>query len=227
MSIPIRLQPQPYVVPPCVAELEVLFADGAIVVVHKPSGLLSVPGKDARNADSVYTRLLAEHDELFVVHRLDLSTSGIMLLALSKTVAGELGKQFQARTVSKRYVAVVDGLINTDEGQVNLPIICDWPNRPVQKVCYETGKSALTYFRVLARDDQLKQTRVELVPHTGRSHQLRIHMRELGHPILGCEMYAPDAICYAAERLLLHAEYLSFQHPVLNTHMEFQLPAEF
>lgn len=213
MSIPLHLRTKPYIVPPCLVELETLYADEHIVVVNKPSGLLSVPGRLPENNDSVYTRLQQQYDHLWVVHRLDLDTSGIMVLALSKTAASSFGRQFQQRTIYKRYGAVVDGLVAEDQGEIDLPLICDWPNRPLQKVCQETGKASLTSFQVLARDKQNGTTQVALTPHTGRAHQLRVHMQAIGHSILGCDMYASDDVCLASERLLLHAWELGFVHP--------------
>lgn len=227
MPVPFRLQPSPYIVPPCEESLAILYCDDDVIVVNKPSGLLSVPGRDPRNHDSVLTRVREHYPSAQVVHRLDLVTSGLMVLALHKTAAGHLGKQFAARTVGKCYVAVVAGLVEHDEGEVDLPIICDWPNRPVQKICFATGKAALTSYRVMQRDHERQQTRLALVPHTGRSHQLRIHMRELGHPILGCEIYAPDHVCYAADRLLLHAEQLSFQPLDADERLAFTCKADF
>lgn len=227
MSTPLRFQPKPYIVPVCQEPLTTLYADDDVVVVHKPAGLLSVPGRDPLNHDSVLSRLQADYVQPIIVHRLDMSTSGVMVIALHKAAAGALGKQFEARTVGKRYVAVVDGLVESNGGELDWPLVCDWPNRPLQMVCYTHGKPALTVYTVLQRDVDQQRTRVSLVPHTGRSHQLRVHMRELGHAILGCELYAPDAACYAAERLLLHAEHLAFVHPVTAEPLSFECPADF
>jgi tRNA pseudouridine32 synthase/23S rRNA pseudouridine746 synthase len=142
-----------------------------------------------------------------------MDTSGVMVLALSKEAHRQLSRQFEQRQTSKRYIAVVDGMVADNEGRIELPIITDWPNRPLQKVDFESGKAALTLYRVLNRDRQNHCSRLELTPVTGRSHQLRIHLAELGHPIRGCSFYAPAAAQQAANRLQLHASELRFTHP--------------
>lgn len=217
MGTPFRLQPKPYIVPPCTAELEILATDAHFVVVNKPPGLLSVPGRDHRNRDSVYSRLLEQDLNPVIVHRLDLETSGLMVVGRTPLAASRLGWQFQHRKVHKRYVAVVDGLAEADAGEIDLPLIVDWQNRPLQKICHDTGKAALTRWAVLERNQSGNTTRVSLEPVTGRSHQLRVHMMAIGHPIVGCQFYAPDAVCTASSRLLLHAEALSFKHPESDT----------
>lgn len=227
MGTPFRLQPKPYIVPPCTAELEVMATDEHFVVVKKPPGLLSVPGRDPRNRDSVYTRLLEQSLNPVIVHRLDLETSGLMVVGRTPLAASRLGWQFQHRKVDKRYVAVVDGLMETDSGDIDLPLIVDWENRPLQKICHATGKPALTRWRVLARDPDLQRTRVQLEPVTGRSHQLRVHMMAIGHPIVGCQFYAPDAVCMASDRLLLHAAGLQFMHPASESALEFSADPAF
>lgn len=227
MGTPFRLQPRPYIVPPCAAELEILATDTHYVVVNKPPGLLSVPGRDPRNRDSVYARLLEQGLDPVIVHRLDLETSGLMVVGRTPLAASRLGWQFQHRKVKKRYIAIVDGLVEADSGEVDLPLIVDWENRPLQKVCHQTGKQALTRWAVLGRDHAGRQTRLELEPVTGRSHQLRVHMMAIGHPIMGCQFYAPDDICRASERLLLHAEQLTFTHPATDTMTGFKRAAEF
>lgn len=227
MGTPFRLQPRPYIVPPCAAELEVLATDTHYVVVNKPPGLLSVPGRDPRNRDSVYARLLEQGLDPVIVHRLDLETSGLMVVGRTPLAASRLGWQFQHRKVKKRYIAIVDGLVEADHGEVDLPLIVDWDNRPLQKICHDTGKASLTRWAALGRDAENARTRLSLEPVTGRSHQLRVHMMAIGHPIIGCQLYAPDAICEASPRLLLHAEQLCFAHPATESQLAFEAPATF
>lgn len=227
MGTPFRLQPKPYIVPPCTTELEVLATDEHFVVVNKPPGLLSVPGRDPRNRDSVHSRLLEQDLNPVIVHRLDLETSGLMVVGRTPLAASRLGWQFQHRKVHKRYVAVVDGLVEADSGEVDLPLIVDWENRPLQKTCHETGKAALTRWQVLERNASEQRTRVELQPVTGRSHQLRVHMMAIGHPIVGCQFYAPDTVCRASERLLLHAAELIFRHPETDADVRHNAEATF
>ncbi|MFV0332487.1 MAG: RluA family pseudouridine synthase [Tropicimonas sp.] len=188
----------------------VLHRDGHLLVVDKPSGLLSVPGKGAHLADCLLSRLEAAFPGTLLVHRLDRDTSGVMVFALSRLAQRHLGLQFERRHLSKTYVALVCGQVPQESGVIDLPLIADWPNRPRQMVDHLRGKSARTVWRVLARE--ARATRVELMPETGRSHQLRVHMAELGHPILGDPLYAP-AQARAAPRLMLHAESLTLRHP--------------
>jgi len=205
---------------PPTGPLQFLFHDTEIIVVVKPSGLLSVPGRGAEKADCVAARLGA-----LTVHRLDMETSGVMALAKTSEAQSALSRQFEARTVEKAYVAVVAGRVQPDAGEVDLPLITDWPNRPRQKVCFETGKPSLTRWRVLRREDA--STRMALMPVTGRTHQLRVHMAELGHPILGDSLYAPPDVKAAAPWLLLHAETLAFEHPSTHQRMHFRAQASF
>lgn len=191
--------------------LNILHRDEHILVLSKPAGLLSVPGKGADVQDSLETRAKAEFPEALLVHRLDMDTSGVFIMAMNKQAQRNLGLQFERRKTEKRYIARVAGVVEGDEGKIDLPLRCDWPNRPLQMVCYEHGKPAQTSWRVLERGDD--STLVELTPITGRSHQLRVHMLELGHPILGDCFYAPDAVFDAAPRLLLHAQKLQLHHP--------------
>lgn len=212
--------------PPLIPWITQLYCDEQIIVVNKQSGLLSVPGKALEHQDSIITRLL--RDFLFVesVHRLDMATSGVMVVALTKHAERELKRQFREREPKKSYVARVFGHPKEDHGSVALPLICDWPNRPKQKVCLETGKLALTYYEVLERSPN-NTSRVKLTPLTGRSHQLRVHMHALGHPILGDKFYAPAEIKTQAERLLLHAESLTLTHPTTGKNMTFSCVADF
>lgn len=191
--------------------------DDSLLVAEKPAGLLSVPGRLPENQDCLVSRLQVLYPDALTVHRLDQVTSGLMLYARGKVMQAALSAQFEKRVVSKRYEAVVRGGIEGDAGEVALPLICDWPNRPRQMVDFERGKPALTRWRVLDRDLQLQRTRVELEPVTGRSHQLRLHMASLGHPIVGDVMYGAQP----AERVQLHACRLQFVHPVSGQVVEF------
>ncbi|WP_166643012.1 pseudouridine synthase [Alcanivorax sp. 24] len=228
---PVRLprarQPEHYIVPRCHEEVVILHRDDHLLVVNKPAFLLSVPGRAPENKDCVIRRLAVDFPEIRLVHRLDLDTSGIMVFALTREAQSQLSRAFQQRRVFKEYQAVVDGLVEYGDGAVDLPLIADWPNRPLQKVCFETGKVALTQWKVLERDTVRGRTRLRLRPVTGRSHQLRIHCRELGHPILGCDLYAPEAVLAASERLLLHAHKLAFNHPHTGLWSEFVSPVPF
>ncbi len=205
-----------YVHQSCKAALAILYADADIVLVNKPSGLLSVPGRDEVNYDSAYARLLAKFGEIHVVHRLDMDTSGVMVMARHKQALSHLSRQFQQRTTVKYYQAWVDGWVQEEEGEVSLPLRCDWPNRPKQMVDLIEGKPSLTRFNVLAYDAKRDATLVRLFPVTGRSHQLRVHMAALGHPILGCRFYAHAEAVAKASRLQLHAQYLRLRHPTTN-----------
>ena len=220
-SIPSGADPAPYyIVPLCHERVGTMYRDAHILLINKPAYLLSVPGRAPENKDCAVRRLQAQYADIRLVHRLDLDTSGIMVFALTAQAQSRLSRLFQLRTVQKRYQAVVHGLVEHDSGSIDLPLIADWPNRPLQKVCHETGKNALTHYRVLERDIPGNRTRLLLSPVTGRSHQLRIHCRELGHPIIGCDMYAPAEIEALSPRLLLHAESVSYTHLTLPTHRE-------
>lgn len=187
-----------------------LHTDHQVVVVDKPSGLLSVPGRGEHLADCLITRVQAVFPEALLVHRLDRDTSGVMIFALSPFAQKSLGQQFENRKTKKTYVARVFGRVEEKKGTVDLPLIVDWPNRPLQKVCFETGKPAITDYRVVRSSDA--ESRVRLYPRTGRSHQLRVHMQQLGHPILGDPFYAQGA-ALDHPRLMLHSETLKFSHP--------------
>lgn len=197
--------------------IEILWQDEHLLVVNKPPGLLTVPGRGPEKQDCLINRLLVPHPNSRIVHRLDQPTSGIVIVPQSYTALKHIGRQFETRQVSKEYIAVVAGLLDTDSGEVNLPLICDWPNRPRQMVDHENGKNALTHYRVLERRADDCTTRVRLTPVTGRSHQLRVHMQSLGHPIVGDTLYAPDAIAQSSPRLKLHARHIEFTHPVTET----------
>lgn len=198
--------------PPPDLGLDLLYLDDALLVLNKPSGLLSVPGRGADKADCLTSRVQAEFPDALIVHRLDMSTSGIMLMARSLEAQRALSRAFELRATQKRYIAVVDGQLE-GEGEVDLPLITDWPNRPRQMVDHAIGKPSLTRWRALEYDAALDATRVELTPITGRTHQLRVHMLALGHPILGDDIYASPGAFAKADRLLLHACYLAIPHP--------------
>ena len=199
--------------PPPDTGLQIVFADASLIVVDKPAGLLSVPGRGADKQDCLELRVQREYPDALIVHRLDMSTSGLLLLARGELMQSQLSRLFRERQVDKRYIAVVAGLLADEIGEIDLPLICDWPNRPRQKVDFDQGKSSQTKFRRQSQDPQAGTTRVELEPITGRTHQLRVHMAALGHPILGDDLYGGPATA-AAERLLLHAMDLAFIHPL-------------
>jgi tRNA pseudouridine32 synthase/23S rRNA pseudouridine746 synthase len=202
----------------------VIYIDDHILVAVKPAGLLSVPGRLPENKDCLITRLQVDYPDALTVHRLDMATSGLMIFARGAEAHRTLSKAFAERQVSKRYIAVVAGEL-TGDGEVDLPLITDWPNRPRQKVDYDIGKPSLTRWCALAYEEGM--TRVELEPVTGRSHQLRVHMMAIGHPILGDVFYAPPEIERLSPRLLLHACRLSLPHPVSGEVMDFRSAALF
>jgi len=199
--------------------LRLIHADHAIVLVDKPAGLLSVPGKGEDLADCLISRLHRVYPDALLVHRLDRDTSGVIVFALTRRAQRELSMQFETRKTRKTYRARLWGHLEPREGTVDLPLIVDWPNRPRQHVDTENGKPAQTGWKVLGHDDD-GTTRVRLFPLTGRSHQLRVHMRELGHPILGDPLYA-EGPARAFPRLMLHAESLRFNHPESGRGMTF------
>ena len=216
-----------FIVPLCVQQFTTIYVDEDIVVVDKPSGLLSVPGKNPLNKDCLITRVQQHYADAHIVHRLDMDTSGVMVLARGKANLSALSRQFQERQTQKQYLAWVYGVLQEDTGEVNLPLRCDWPNRPKQIVDHELGKPSLTRFEVLERKPKSLQTRVLLKPVTGRSHQLRVHMAELGHPISGCEFYAHPKALAQAQRLQLHAWKLNIMHPSTGAMQTHAAPAIF
>jgi len=211
--------------PPTSPYLEIVAQDDDIVVLNKPSGLLSVPGKAKEHADCLQTRVQRVFPSATVVHRLDMATSGLMVMALNKPAHRLISKQFELRETTKTYQAIVFGRVLQESGEINLPLICDWPNRPKQMVDHERGKKALTHWRVLERN--VDSTRVELKPVTGRSHQLRVHMLSMQHPIIGDRLYAHDKALQMANRLNLHAMFLSFRHPVTEKILNFEAKVPF
>ena len=206
---------------------EVLYADEALVVVNKPAGLLSVPGSVVERADCMITRAQTLYPDALIVHRLDMSTSGILVLARGKAVHRTVSMAFADRVVHKRYIAVGEGKMLKTKGEIDLPLIADWPNRPKQKVDFEQGKPSLTRYQVLTYDAESNATRVELEPVTGRSHQLRVHLLSIGHIIWGDDLYAPEAIRLKAPRLLLHASFINLPHPITQERLSFNCSAPF
>ncbi|HYR25490.1 MAG TPA: RluA family pseudouridine synthase [Aquabacterium sp.] len=227
VSSPPSNLPRVSYVPPADTGLNVLYQDDFLLVVDKPEGLLSVPGRGDDRQDCLVSRVQREVPDALIVHRLDMATSGLLVLARGEQVHRQLSRQFQDREVDKCYVAVVCGLLTQEAGEVNLPLITDWPNRPLQMVCHERGKPSLTRYRVLARDLERGETRVALEPVTGRSHQLRVHMLALGHPIAGDPFYGDADSQGRAPRLLLHAAELSLRHPVTGQALRLHSPAPF
>ncbi|WP_375752421.1 RluA family pseudouridine synthase [Vibrio sp. HN007] len=205
--------------------LDIVYQDAHILVTNKPAGLLSVPGRAIEHFESQWSRVREQFPEAEVVHRLDMATSGLMLFSLNKSAERHLKKQFQYRLTHKVYYARVWGSVESDEGTIDLPLICDWPNRPRQIVCYENGKHAVTRYQVVQREE--KTTLVRLLPVTGRSHQLRVHMLEMGHPIVGDEFYAHEEAKNFSDRLQLHSAELSFYHPESNKLCAQFVPCEF
>lgn len=204
--------------------LDVLHEDHELVVVNKPEGLLSVPGKGEHLADCLLSRVQLAFPQALLVHRLDRDTSGVMIFAQTPHAQRHLGLQFEKRQTKKTYIARVFGRLEPKTGTVDLPLIVDWPNRPLQMVCHETGKTAVTDWRVQRYAPG--ETRVRLMPKTGRSHQLRVHMLAMGHVILGDPLYAKGA-ALEYPRLMLHSEELRLRHPEGGRGMVFRAKAPF
>lgn len=202
--------------------LDVVYRDESLLVVNKPAGLLAVPGRGADKQDCLSAWLLPEFPDSLVVHRLDMATSGLMVFARSAEMQRRLSQMFCEREVSKRYFAVVSGKLEQEAGEISLPLISDWPNRPKQMVDHTQGKPSLTRYRLLGLEGA--NSRVELEPVTGRTHQLRLHMAAIGHPILGDVLYGDGS---SAPRLLLHANSLNFKHPVSGKPLNFSSSSPF
>lgn len=212
------------------ADLVVIHQDANLLVLDKPAGLLSVPGRGTDKQDCLSARAQALYPDALVVHRLDMATSGLMLLARGLAAQRALSLAFAERRVVKRYVAMVAGDLASpasDWGVIDLPIAADWPRRPLRKIDHQLGKASVTRWRVAARCPDRGTTRLELEPETGRSHQLRLHLQALGHPILGDPLYATPGIQAMATRLLLHATRLAFTHPVSEQPLQFVSNADF
>lgn len=203
----------------------ILYADEQLIVINKPSGLLSVPGKSEQNKECVLTHLHKTHPEALIVHRLDMDTSGIMVLAMNKQAHRSLSIQFQDRKVNKKYYALCAGRLLTKAGYIQLPMRCDWDRRPKQIIDFNHGRSAQTHWQIMT---QFKNHfSVELSPITGRSHQLRLHMKSLGHPILGDNLYADPVSIAEHSRLMLHAGELEFSHPETQQILKIKSSPEF
>jgi tRNA pseudouridine32 synthase / 23S rRNA pseudouridine746 synthase len=220
-----------------VQDFDLIYEDNALLVFNKPSGLLSVPGKGPEKADCLRTRVQQVYPEALTVHRLDMSTSGILLMARSAELHRKLSIAFQDREVKKRYVAVVDGHVQGNQEHqenpsqewqlIDKPIATDWINRPLQKIDPIEGKTSQTHYKIVSYDAATDTTRLELAPITGRTHQLRVHLQSLGHPILGDHLYAsPEAMAKSA-RLMLHASLLTFTHPVTGEVLELRCKVPF
>lgn len=200
------------VLPPSAEPYQLCYQDEFVLVVVKPSQLLTVPGRHPQNRDCLISRVQCEFPTAQVVHRLDYDTSGLVILPLSKKALSEISKQFQARTIHKTYQAVVAGKLPVS-GEINLPIAADMDKRPLYKICQQTGKPSLTHYKLLNYNEQTNLSRVQLEPVTGRSHQLRLHLAAVGHPIVGDTLYAPADIVTLSPRLQLHAWKIEFVHP--------------
>ena len=223
------MQPQadPFIVPVCHEALVVLYQDEHLMLINKPSGLLTLSGKHPLNKDSVHYRLVQDYPTALMLHRLDFGTSGILLVAFNKAINAHISKQFQERSVGKTYAAILHGHLADDVGSIEFPIAKDKEHFPLQKICYETGKRAVSNYEVVERLQAPNVTRVIFKPVSGRTHQLRIHSREIGHSILGCDLYATDEAFSMAQRLMLHATTIAFDHPVTGERINFTSPCPF
>jgi tRNA pseudouridine32 synthase / 23S rRNA pseudouridine746 synthase len=207
--------------------MQLIWHDEHLLIVNKPAGLLSVPGRSVDNLldnkDCVVTRLQMQFPDALTVHRLDQVTSGVMVFARSKFVQSRLSYQFMHRRTVKHYEALVQGLVQDEQGEIDLPLMADWPERPKQKVSHDEGKPAHTSWRVKARDKTRQISRLALTPTTGRTHQLRVHLAAIGHPIVGDVLYgaAPSS------RVYLHATSLQFLHPISKAIVSYSVPADF
>lgn len=206
--------------------LTVLYEDDDLIVIDKPAGLLSVPGRLAEHQDSAYLRILEKYPQAKVTHRLDMATSGILLFAKHRDAEVAMSKLFQARSVKKNYVALVQGHLS-GQGSIDVPLITDWPNRPKQKVDFDIGKPAQTLYQQLDYDAGQDISRILLEPITGRSHQLRVHLAHIGHPITGDKLYHFDPAKSSLKRLALHASYLAFNHPLQGHHLALESTVPF
>jgi tRNA pseudouridine32 synthase/23S rRNA pseudouridine746 synthase len=200
---------------------EILCQDEHLLIVDKPAGLLSVPGRGEDKQDCLSARIQQRFPDALVVHRLDMATSGLMVFARGEAMQRELSRMFRERKVSKRYMALVAGVLKNEVGEIDLPLIVDWPNRPKSKVDHELGKPSLTHYRLLGIENG--DSRVELEPITGRTHQLRLHLASIGHPIIGDTLYDGRS----AERLMLHATRLAFDHPITAKPLYFESDAPY
>ena len=193
--------------------LNIVYEDDHLVVIDKPAGLLSVPGRLPEHQDSAYLRILDIYPAAKVTHRLDMATSGLLMFAKHRDAEVAVSKLFQARAVKKFYVALVEGQL-IDEGIIDVPLMGDWPNRPKQKVDFEEGKAAKTLYFPMQYDEQTDSSRILLEPITGRTHQLRVHLAHIGHAIIRDKLYHPEPFKSSLDRMALHASYLAFVHPL-------------
>jgi len=207
--------------PFCHDFIEILYQDADILLINKPSGLLSLSGKNPANWDSVHYRLVngqagvtEAYSDAKLIHRLDFGTSGIMVVGLTPSAVKNLNQQFQVRSIKKQYIAMLEGHVRLDQGQIIDSIAKDKSIFPRVKICNSSGKNALTQYQVLKRLEQPARTLVRYTPLTGRTHQLRIHSQTFGHPIIGCDLYQSETSQQQGGRLLLHASDIAFLHPV-------------
>ncbi|NCP66316.1 MAG: RluA family pseudouridine synthase [Paraglaciecola sp.] len=212
---------------PCTAAIQVLYEDNVILAINKPSGLLSLSGKNPQNQDSVHFRLAQQYPNITLAHRLDFGTSGLMVLAKNKEVNANLTHQFQSKTVVKHYESMLAGHLTQEEGVIDLAIAKDASIFPRLKICQQLGKVAKTHFKVLQRLPKPRCTRVIFTPLTGRTHQLRIHSQAIGHPILGCDLYGDTTTQSLAARLMLHSVSLGFTHPQTQSRINLSCPCPF
>jgi len=219
------LQPIVYT-PPKHNKLDILYQDQNLIVLNKPAGLLSVPGRGADKQDCMLSRLQAEYSDALVIHRLDMPTSGIIMFALNKEMQKAMGHLFEKKLIYKQYLAKVHGVLEEKKGTINQPLITDWLNRPKQKIDYKNGKVSKTRFTLISTTKD-KNSLVKLEPVTGRSHQLRVHMSSIGHAILGDELYGTYQSRNQSSRLLLHAERISFIDPLTALNIDVHCPVDF
>ncbi|WKX25688.1 RluA family pseudouridine synthase [Tatumella ptyseos] len=225
-----------FIAPPCEESIEILYQDDALIVINKPSGLLSLSGKNPQNWDSVHYRLVQQYPGCLLVHRLDFGTSGLMLVGLNKMITAALSQQFSERSVDKTYHALLCGHLPENSGVIDAPIAKDPQHFPLMRIDATTGKPAQSHFEVEQRTEftlisghSLPVTQVKLSPLTGRTHQLRLHCQHLGFPILGCDLYGgrDDSEEGSHPRLMLHASVLRFQHPLSGLSMTIESPLPF
>jgi len=213
--------------PPEHLGLDICYQDDDLLICNKPSGLLSVPGRGEDKQDCLSRRIQQEYPQALITHRLDMPTSGLLIFALNSAMQREISLLFQERKIDKHYIAIVAGKLTKEQGKIDQPLICDWPNRPKQKIDHELGKTSQTFYQLMHYDAKQNTSRIKLIPFTGRSHQLRVHMQFLGHSILGDEFYATADIAQKSPRLLLHAHSLEFIHPVTQVLLQVVSPAPF
>lgn len=213
--------------PPPHQKLDIRYIDDELIILNKPSGLLSVPGRGADKQDSLSDRVQQQFPEALTVHRLDMDTSGLILMARSKDSQRQLSQLFEQRQIEKHYMAVADGLLQPNKGEINLPLMSDWPNRPRQKVDHEHGKPSTTHYQLMHYDADQNTSLILLTPVTGRSHQIRVHLQTIGHPILGDRLYAHQEVLAKSGRLMLHASFLAFTHPMSKIRIQIECKADF